>query len=531
MTETDAPTSPRVLRLQLIAFTLLAMLVSTVITHGLIARASYTDAHYYYNAAERLASGQGLTDAYLWNYVGVPDALPAPSHLYWMPMTSLLAGGSMWLLDAPGNYDAAQVPFTLMLAATALMAYWLGGRLGGTARHRWVAGLLTLFSGFFTRFWGATDTFAPYAFFGTLTLVTSGLLALGNPRTRRIDLLLALAVGVLAGAGHLTRADGLLLLVVAALAPLWLGNGMTARRRLILIGLVVIGYLLVMAPWFVRNLEAVGTILPTGGTDAIWFTSYDELFNYPPGASPETLFTDGLGPVLQSRWKALTNNFMTWWAVEGMVIIAPLMLVGLWNRRQDRFLGPFWLYALGLHLAMTFIFPYPGYRGGLFHSAAALIPFWMALGVVGLDDVVVWVSARRRTWQPVRARRVFSAGLVLIALVLSFNVGMNGRVPADKPTLYQQLESVLPSDARVMINDPAALYDFTGLGGVVIPNAPVSTLPEIAAKYDVTHLLIETVDGAPAVPRRFRLNSADLPPFLTLADPNVQGGALYVVDL
>ena len=82
----------------------------------------------------------------------------------------------------------------------------------------------------------------------------------------------------------------------------------------------------------------------------------------------------------------------------GWVIVTPLMLVGWWRRRRDRFLLPFGLYALGLHLAMTFVFPFPGYRGGLLHSAAALIPFWAALGVAGLDDIVEWVARRRRRW-------------------------------------------------------------------------------------------------------------------------------------
>ena len=78
---------------------------------------------------------------------------------------------------------------------------------------------------------------------------------------------------------------------------------------------------------------------------------------------------------------------------------APLMLVALWRRRRHAFLRGFWLYALGLHLAMTFIFPFSGYRGGLFHSAAALFPWWMALGVVGLDDVIDWIAQRRRQWK------------------------------------------------------------------------------------------------------------------------------------
>lgn len=152
-------------------FMALALVSAFFITRGLIAQPGFTDAFYHFNAANRLVSGQGLTDAYLWTYIGAPDSLPAPSHTYWMPLTSLSAALGMWLFNAPGSYAAAQVPFALMLAGTAGVGFWLGGRIGGTARHAWIAGLLTVFSGFYTRFWGATDTFAPYALMGSLCLV------------------------------------------------------------------------------------------------------------------------------------------------------------------------------------------------------------------------------------------------------------------------------------------------------------------------------------------------------------------------
>src|SRR5690606_38098203 len=142
---------------QELTFGLLALIVVFIITKGLVKQPGYTDAFYYYNAANRLASGKGLTDEYLWTYIGAPQALPAPSHLYWIPFTSLAAAFGMWISNAPGSYTAAQVPFILMFAGTACVGFWLGGKIGGTRRHQWVVGLLTLFSGFFTRFWGMTD--------------------------------------------------------------------------------------------------------------------------------------------------------------------------------------------------------------------------------------------------------------------------------------------------------------------------------------------------------------------------------------
>ena len=524
-----------------VLFALVALIGALVLTRGLVAQPGYTDAYYYFNAADRFVRGDGLTDAYLWTYLAEPDALPAPSHLYWMPLTSLLAALGMWLAGAPGDYAAAQWPFTLALAGAAGVAYWLGGHIGGTARHGWLAGLITLSGGFYARFWGMTDAFAPFALIGALALVCTGL---GLQRLHRGDApwrvwrWMAFA-GALAGMGHLTRADGLLLLLASMAALLWPWDWLRIdprqrQARLAALLALIGAYLLVMSPWLLRNFQVAGSPLPVGGLNAIWYTEYDDLFRYPPGVAPAEFFADGLSTLWSTRWTAFTNNLGTFVAVEGLIAMTPLMLVGLWLRRRDPFLRAFWLYALGLHLAMTFVFPLPGYRGGLLHSAVALAPWWAALGVAGLDDVVMAIARRRPAWKPRQAQRVFSAGLVLLALGLSWSIGAANRVPAGTPSHYQQLVGMLPESARVMVNDPAQLYYFTGLGGVVTPNAAPDVIPEIARRYGVTHLLIEYTSQGDAltlaVPARLAFDLDAPPLFLTEIPFEPSGMRLYVIN-
>ncbi len=588
-------------RRERLLFALLTLVGAFLITRGLIAGPGFTDVFYHLNAATRLASGQGLTDVYLWTYIGAPETLPAPSHLYWLPLTSLLAGAGMALLNAPGDYAAAQWPFTLLFAATIITGFGLGERLGGTRRHAWTAGLLTLFSGFFTRFWGAVDTFAPYALVGALALLCIGwassslqlpaiigrqktedltaeaqssteeyrgrwvgrdtalpypphwwhMLRTGTTDAGRGYWLACIGTGVFSGLAHLTRADGVLLLMVGWAALLWPNltlplrnltptltrvarsplpgasenksiseSPLSPRRgdlgvRFSGLALMTLAYLLVMSPWFVRNLREIGSVMPLGGAQGIWFREYNDIFSYPPDASPATLFADGADAFVASRWEALTNNLGTFIAVEGWVVLAPLMLLGLWTRRRDAFLRGFWLYALGLHLVMTLIFPFPGYRGGLLHSAAALVPWWAALGVVGLDAAVEWVARRRRRWNAVTAKRIFSAGLVGAALLLSLMIALPNRVPPPGlPALYRDLRDLLPADARVMINDPAQLYYFTGLGGVVLPNETPDVIPQIARQYGVRYLLLEgvTADGLPSAAPRGLWSLVNAPP-------------------
>lgn len=491
-------------------------LVGAWVVVRLVGAPNYPDAYYHFNAAVRLASGAGLTDTYLWTYIGAPESGTIyPSHLYWMPLTSLTAALGMTISGAPGSHAAAQLLFVPMLAGMAGMAFALGWRMGKTARHAWSAGLIALLGGYFARFWGAMDTFTPYAFAGGLCLLLSGLMMVNGRGW------VAAAAGASAGLAHLTRADGVLLLVVGIFVLI------VSRRRLALAAAMGIGYIAVMMPWIARNLSEIGAPLPLGGTMTIWIREYNEIFNYPAVSSPSALLTDSAA-LFGSRWEAFINNLGTFAAVEGLIIMTPLMLIGLLRRIRDPFWRPFWLYALGLHAAMTIVFPFPGYRGGLFHSVAALLPFWAVLGILGIDDAVEW-AARRRRWRPRTAKRVFSAALVALVVYLSVNFGLAGRVPSDAgtPALYTGLRAALPDGARVLINDPAGLYYHTGMGGAALPNADPALLPEIARRYEIDYLVLESPETAP-IPL---LPLFDAPTEFLTPIPFEGGALIYAISL
>ncbi|HEX2620912.1 MAG TPA: glycosyltransferase family 39 protein, partial [Phototrophicaceae bacterium] len=484
--------------IEIVLVILLALVGAWLVVHQVI-RPGYTDSFYHYNAAVRLASGQGLTDTYLWTYIGQPQPLPdqipvqtVPSHLYWMPLTSLLAGGSMWLFKAPGNYAVAQFPLVLAFAGTILIGYRLGYRLGGTRRHAIVAAALTLFSGFFAKFWGETDTFAVYALVGSgcLLALSYGLEA----QTRR--LIWFLLAGVLAGLGHLTRADGLLLILTGFLAVIaTVRDRENARRIPLQLFYLLIGYLIVMLPWFIRMIQVTGSPLPVGGLQGAWFTEYNDLFRFPPDANASEFFAGGIDLFLKTRWTAFIQNLQTLLFVEGYVVLMPLMLIGVWMawRKQPRLMLPFLLFTAGIHVAMTLVFPFPGWRGGLLHGITALIPWWAALTGVGLDGVVDWIARRRRRWQPGTAKQFFSAAVIALAVLLSLS-GLRGISQSTAmPGFYMALQRTLPPDARVLINDPAQLYYYIGLGGAVLPNESAEILPELARQYEINYVVLENV--------------------------------------
>jgi hypothetical protein len=450
---------------------------------ALISQPGYTDAYYYYNGGVRLAEGDGLTDPYLWMYLNAPDKLPGPSHTYWMPLESLLVAASTTVFGV--GFGAAQVASTLCFAGLVTLAAWVGWRIGGTQRHMVIGALLVLFSGYFTPYWTGTDTFALYGLVGA-----GALAAVGQGRGSGSWRWFALA-GALSALGHLTRADGLLLLLVTLLVAMWPSASISPAQRGRNAAIALGAYAIVMLPWFVRNLSVIDSPLPVGGMQTVWLRGYEDLVNYPPGVTFSDFLHWGIWNIFQSRWVAFQNNVGTFVAVETWIVLGPFALLGLWTRRHHPMVPGVALYALGLHLAMTFVFAYPGYRGGLFHSSAALLPFWAAFGLAGLDDAIAWMAVHRG-WKKRQAQRVFSTALVVLAVALSLGLlfgRRSGWNTADE--LYATIGSDLPPDAVVMINDPPSLYYHTGLSGVVLPNSDPDVVPEIAARYGVTHLVLD----------------------------------------
>ena len=154
---------------------LLLFLLSLVVrlaTAAFISRAGYMDPAYYAAGAVNLATGGGLDEPYIWNYLGEPEGIPQPGFLYWMPLPSLLAAPFAALF--PGSFFALQIPFAFLSALLPLVGYGVARQAVGSRRSAWAAGLITLFSGFFFPHWTLPETFAPFALFGSLALWLAG---------------------------------------------------------------------------------------------------------------------------------------------------------------------------------------------------------------------------------------------------------------------------------------------------------------------------------------------------------------------
>ncbi|MEW5960054.1 MAG: hypothetical protein AB1801_20215, partial [Chloroflexota bacterium] len=318
------------------------------------------------------------------------------------------------------------------------------------------------------------------------------------------------------------RADGLLLLIAILLFLWWCSIILAPLHSMLHVSpityhaprstpyalrltfFLILGYLVVMLPWFIRNWQVIGTILPATGSQTIWLIGYDDLFSYGRDLSPQTFLAQGFGPIWRGRWWALTVNLQTVLAVWGMIFLAPLALSGGWYLRRHALVQLSGLYALLLFGVMTLVFAFPGARGGLFHSGAALLPFIYATAVVGLDVAVDWVAARRLHWEAGLAKKVFGASLVVMAVALSGFIYTNRVLKNNAwnsadllyPTLAEWVSSHDPH-AIVMINNPPA-YRYHGGGlSVAVPNEDLTVTLQAARRYSVDYLILEPNHPAP----------------------------------
>lgn len=444
----------------------------------------YLDAEYYRSVALRLTSGHGLTVPFIWNYLARPEGLPSEAHTYWMPLASLAGALTTWI--APGSFRATQLVFIVIAILVPGMTWYAAHSLGMGQRRATYAALLACFPGFYLPFWVTSDTFALFAVVGGAAILMAHR-STSDQRTR-----LALLSGVLAGLGHLTRADGFLLWIALA----WILYQPASGRRTRLLAAAA-GYLIVLLPWLVRNYLIVGSVFPPGGVRSLWLTSYDQLFAYPAESiGPQALLAGSLSTIAVDRLRALGTNLQSLVFVNGLLFLIPFILYGLWKQRDSLLAQGITLYMLGLLMVMSLVFPYAGSRGGFFHSSTILMPFFYPLAVKGIEDAAGWY-ARRRGRDRAFAMRAFLTGAIIVAGAATATIyyqrvidqGWGSQMK--RYMVSDQLWTELPGTGRVAVNNPAGYWLATGRSAIVIPDGRPGVLLAAMQRYQAGWVILE----------------------------------------
>jgi hypothetical protein len=457
----------------------------------------YMDADYYFAGGIQLAEGRGFNEPYLWNYLDDPAGLPHPSHTYWMPLASIVSAAGMWI-TGQSTYASGRAPFLLLSAFVPLVTAALAYSVSRRTLLAMVSGLLSIFSLYYASFMPVPDNYALYMLCGGIFLL------LVTHRKKWIPVIL----GVLAGLLTLARSDGLLWLGLAGLAVMWreaTGEpGSRAAfgewlRKIVPAGLLVLlGYLIVMGGWHIRNENLLGAFMTPGGGRLLWLQNYNQTFIYPPQSLTEESFLNaGWNAALQDRLAALTTNAGNAFAAQGGIFLFPFILIGLWRLRHDlrtKIAVTGWLI---LFFVMTAIFPFAGSRGSFFHAGAAFQPYWWVAAPLGLEVVITWARSKGRFTEQ-KAPLFFQTILVLIAVLGTFYL-VNFRVLsgwAKDDFIYPRVEQKLiasgigPQDV-VMVRNPPGYYIASRRPSISVPFGDASTILDVARKFGAHYLVLE----------------------------------------
>jgi 4-amino-4-deoxy-L-arabinose transferase-like glycosyltransferase len=455
---------------------------------------AYPDSFYYTDVARNLAEGRGFTIDLIWIFPEVGGTIPAdptlpiPSNAHWMPLASLIQVPFLTILGP--NAWASALPFALIGSLAAPLTWAMARDARASSLVATGAGILVAIPVLSVVYMVQPDNFSLYQplVLASLWMGARGLK--GSPRS-------FVAAGLLAGLATLSRNDGLLVLAALGLAFLW----DRWRRRAIpwsaafaCVGLFV----LVMAPWWLRQLAVFGSISPSTASGKVFFIR--DIGEWNSITTPATLghlLGMGIGPFVATRIGGLISAVTIYSVLVGGFVLVPFMVIGGWARRRSLDFGPFFLYA-GLLFAFSALVSAVHVPGGTFiHSAVALAPHSYVLALEGIGVAVAWIAARRPRWDARTATRAFTGAAVVFAAGAAVvgSTFVHG-VWADSRGKFQQVAAALdaagaPATDRVMSIDAAGTKYWTGRGGVVLVNDPPETIQDVIDTYDIRWLVLD----------------------------------------
>ncbi|TAK30589.1 MAG: hypothetical protein EPO21_19155 [Chloroflexota bacterium] len=477
----------------------LASAVVLAVAAIFVRQPGYMDAYYYYHIATNLASGRGMVESFIWNYLSPPDSIVHPSNLYWMPLTSLAAVPFMLVLGT--SFRATQVPFVVIGATAPVLSFYLGRDIFGNRRTALGMAALTLFSGFYFVYWTAIDSFGLFSLLVNLALIVGYKIA---RRLRRGDMLagasaravmgLCFGYGALSGGAYLARADGPLLLFTLPVMVLLVSPRRKVENSLASVGLMLAGFAVVVAPWLWRNLEVAGVLLPGGALKTLFLTEYNDFFSYAKELSLSSYLEWGWREIIWSKLQALARNPLVLFGIEYYLL--PFAVVGVWQLRRRLEYWPVFVYGMLLYLVMSLVFSFVSGRGSMLHSSVVLLPWLAGAAIYGLDACVVWIARRRRHWNVPLAQRNLTVMMALFAFGMSatlFGLDVGGRDA--RYSRYNELASWFAergeAKAVVMLVDPPAYYYSSGQPAIVLPSDGPDAAMAAGARYGARFLVLE----------------------------------------
>jgi hypothetical protein len=489
---------------------------------------------YYAGVAANLVQGDGLTSDAVWSYATPPLVAPKPAFELWMPMSSLLSAVAMALLG-PGFW-AAQAGSAMLGALVAPLSWAVARRAAGTQgldrrRGRAVAlaaGLLACFAGPLVISAAMPDSYTPFTVFAVLAAllvpralgIDDGRPVDGPPRASRAA---GLASGMALGLAYLSRQEAIWLGLVVLIVAAW-----SARRRatfggrMRVIGAslwpIVLGGLLVVTPWLLRNMDAFGSPFPGQALENMILRSNEDIFAFRDRPTLAGYLGQGMATVLANPLRAAFEVLADVILLAAFPIGAAGLaaLVGLRHAPALRRVTPLsMLLASGglTFLSTCLLFPVATRWGTFLHASGPLLVGLIVAAALG-GDALLWRISRARHWHEpnvvLAPVALLTVTVLLCLLQVSFTVSQSrqlrsryeaitaaiGRVAGDMDgagDLGDAGDPGRPLPAVIITDHPMYLAHASGRATLALPSEEPAAVLDLAARFGTPWLVV--IDG------------------------------------
>jgi hypothetical protein len=428
--------------------------------------------------------------------------LPVPSNAHWLPLSSLLQAPFILLLG-PTAFASA-LPMVVVGALAAPLTYAIARDAGARPEVRWGASLLAAAPAAGTVFMSQPENFA------LIEVIVAAALWLAARGLKGRPWAFALS-GLFVGLASLARNDGFLVGAAIGLLFAWdRGRAMLGHQPARLPWRAAFGclalYLLVMGPWYLRQLDVFGSLSPTSASGyALWIRTIAEWNSITADPSFARWGAQGAATIVQHQALGLVAAVGQFVVIVCSVVLVPFLLVGAWLRRRSLDFRPWLLYTAFAFAGAAVIYPLHVPGGAFIHSAIGLAPHAYILALEGVVALVAWLAARRRGWEIRTASPLFVGSVVTFVLATALLYALpvqRGWDAVRQPRLALAAEldrRGVGRDERLLSIDAAGLKYFTGRGGVVTPGDPVDTIEAVARAYRIRWLVLERTDIVPSL--------------------------------
>jgi len=473
---------------------------------------------YYVNVAQNLLAGDGLVSDGVWSYATPPMVVPKPAFDLWLPMGSLVPALAMMVLGS--TFWAAQVGGALLGALVAPLAWAVGREAARTQRlDARRGGAVAIASGLLAAALGplvlgsvVPDSYTPFVVFVLIgALLVPRVLSVRDGQVLvpagRPSVVAGVALGATMGLAYLARQEVIWLGLTVLMMLVWVSRSRPAGRRirdgLVRVWPVLVGGLVVVVPWLVRNTLEFGSPFAGQAIENMFFVHNEDVFAFAERPDATRYLDQGLLTVLMNPVIAAWDSFVNVIALPAFPVgLAGLVaLVGM--RHSPALRRPTALLALLIMGGLTFIstmllFPVATLWGTFMHASGPLLVALIVVAALGGDALLARISALRHWEKP----NVILAPIALIAVagVLAFfQLSVVSDQSRDKEARYaaiaRSVEDVATRDglrvpATIITDHPMWLAEALERHAVALPDEDLAALAELGRTFDTGWVLV-----------------------------------------